>query len=151
MKYAPYLYVLLTLLGYVLAVMLFGFTEIFALGIHFFRIAIIMAVLVMLAPIAGNLFLGVPYKSRDFLLAGIILAMLSNEAFSIWNEMHRIFGVDNDVFTSPVSGFFSLLVALSGVMFLRATGVVENKRWIAALVVSIVFSTLLVFIAPMFR
>lgn len=151
MRYAPYLVLLTVFVVYAILVLVFGFTEYFALSIHFIRIGIVMAVLVMFIPSMRYMFTTVPYKSRDFLLAGIILAMLSNELFSIWNEMHRVFGVDNNVFTSPISGFFSLLVALGGLMFLRASDMIERRRWIVSLVIAVLFSILLVFVAPTFR
>lgn len=150
MNINPYIFLIAVFGTYIVLVLLFGYIEPIALGVHFLRIGIVMAVLVIFVPSIKYIFVR-PYRSRDFLLLGIILAMLSNELFSVWNEIHRVFGIDNDVFTSPVSGFFSLMVAAAGVMFLRASDVIDENKWILALIIAIIFSGLLVFVAPMFR
>lgn len=151
MRYAPYFVLLGVFWAYVLLVLVFGFSEPMALAIHFARTTVIMAVLVIFAPAMLDMFNSKPYRSRDFLLGGIILTELSNESFSVWNEMFRIFGVDNSIFTSPVSGFFSLLLVLGGVSFLIASDVEGTRRWLIALVIAVIFGGGLAFVAPIFR
>lgn len=151
MKYAPW-YVLLAIIAtYVSFVVVFGFNDYIALAIHFARTAIVLAVLIIFFPSSIHVFAAEPHRNRDYLIAGIVLTELSNTAFSIYNEMHRVFGFDNSIFTSPISGFFSLLLALGGIALLKSSDVVDSIKWIYALIIAAIFSALLVFVAPLFR
>lgn len=123
--------------------------ELALLAVHFIRSAVVMAVLIMFIP--SLRFIHRPYKNRDFLLIGIILTELSNTSFSIWNEMHRIYNVDNSIFTSPISGFFSFLLIVGGVSLLLASDVEDTRRWVIALFAAMAFGAALAFIAPLFR
>lgn len=151
MRYTPYVVLLCVVIGYVGLVAEFGYHEAIALGIHFSRTAIVLAVLIMFVPSIRYMFNTKPYRNSDFLLGGIILTELSNISFSVWNEMFRIFGVDSSIFTSPVSGFFSLMLALGGVSLLLASDVIDTNKWVFALVVALMGAAALAFIAPMFR
>lgn len=151
----PYVVLVSAIIAYIGLVITFGYTESFGLAIHFSRTAVVMAVIIMFVPAMKYMFdtrhNTKSYRNRDFLLGGIILTELSNVSFSFWNEMYRIFGVDNNIFTSAISGFFSFLLILGGVSLLLASNVVETKRWVFALVVSVLAGVTLAFILPMFR
>lgn len=151
MKNLPWLIVVAVAAVYVALIYLFGYAGPIALTLHFARIAVVMAVLILYFPAIRNVFKTVPAPYRDYLLAGIILTELSNESFSAWNEAGRVYGVDTSVFTSPISGFFSLLLVLGGVAFLKAADTEDARKWIWALVIAVVFSTILVFVVPTFR
>lgn len=151
MRYAPWYVLLAILLVYAWVVAIFGFNEYVALSIHFARTAIVFAVLLIFFPSGIKVFAAAPHRNRDYLIAGIVLTELSNTLFSIWNEMHRVFGVDASIFTSPISGLFSLLLALGGMALLKSSDVTDSIRWIYALLIAGVFSAALVFFAPLFR
>lgn len=151
MKYLPWILLVSIFSIYLGLVSVFEFAGPIAIGLHFIRIVVVMAVLILYLPAARDIFVTVPPPYRDFLIAGIILTELSNELFSTWNEAARVYGVDNSVFTSPVSGFFSLLVTVGGLSFLKAADTEDGHRWIYALVVAITFGIILVFVAPTFR
>lgn len=151
MRYLPWL-VLAAIIGtYLGLVSIFPFAGTIAITLHFLRFTVVMAVLVLYLPFIRDIFKTVPTPYRDFLFGGIILTMLSNELFSTWNEAGRIYGVDTSVFTSPIAGFFSLLVIVAGLSFLKAADTENRNRWIYALVIATIFGVLLVFIAPLFR
>lgn len=147
----PYSIFLAVVAVYVLAVALIGFEGPVAMTIHFIRTSIVMAVLITFIPFMKDMFNGRPYKNRDFLLAGIILTELSNESFSVWNEIGRVFGVNRDVFSSPIAGLFSLFLFLGAVAFLKAADLEESNKWQYSLFFALLFGVLLVFVAPMFR
>lgn len=152
MRNLPWFIAFVVVAVYVVLISVFEFEGPIALAIHFARTSIIMAILILYIPALREIFSMVPAPSRDYLLAGIILTELSNECFSIWNEMGRIYKVDTSIFTSPVAGFFSLLLAVGGISLLKAADETEyESRWLLALIIAVVFSTLLVFVAPQFR
>jgi hypothetical protein len=128
-----------------------GFPPWLSYGIHFARAVIVMAVLILYLPSIRWIFSSVPPPYRDFLLGGIILTEMSNTLFSVWNEAGRVFDVDTNVFTSPVSGFFSIVLALGGVAFLKAADTANSRRWAYALGIAILSGVGLVFVAPLFR
>lgn len=150
-KYIPPLVTAGVFLAYVAIVMIFGFSDDIGLAIHFTRTTVVFAVLLIFIPSMRFMFNKEPLRNRDFLLVGIILTELSNLSFSIWNEAHRIFGVDNDIFTSAISAFFSLLVIVGGVSLLLASDVEDTKRWVIVLLASMIFGAAFAFVAPMFR
>lgn len=151
MKYAPW-YVLLAIIAtYIGLVLSFGFNDYIALTIHFSRTALVLAVLIIFFPSGLHVFAAEPHRNRDYLIAGIVLTELSNTSFSIWNEMHRVFGVDSNIFTSPIAAFFSLLLALGAAALLKSSDVADGVKWIYAVAIAAVFATILVFVAPLFR
>lgn len=131
--------------------MVFDFAGPLAIGLHFLRIVIVVAVLVLYVPWINDIFKEVPPPFKDYLFAGIVLLMLSNILFSTWNEAARVYGVDNNVFTSPISGFFSLLVVAGGLSLLKAADTEDKNRWVYALLIAVAFGVILVFVAPQFR
>lgn len=151
MRNLPWLILVGILSTFAALVYLFPFEGPIALTIHFARTSLVMAVLIVYLPKIRFLFKSVPPPFRDYLLAGIIINQLSNELFSIWNEVGRVFDVDTSIFTSPLAGFFSLLLVISGICFLKAAATQGWWSWTWVLVVSVLFSTGLVFIAPLFR
>lgn len=132
-------------------VYLFGFTESIGLAIHFIRTTVVLSVIIIYLPSLGFMLTKEPLKNRDFLLVGIILTELSNVSFSIWNEAHRIWNVDNNIFTSPISAFFSLVLVVGGVSLLMASDVEDTNRWVLALMCAVIFGATFAFVAPIFR
>lgn len=132
-------------------VYVFGFTEPIGLAIHFIRTTVVLAVIMIYLPSLRFMFDQEPLKNRDFLLVGIILTEISNVCFSIWNEAHRIWNVDNNIFTSPISAFFSLLLIVGGVSLLLASDVEDTNRWVLALLGAVIFGATFAFVAPIFR
>lgn len=147
------------LIVYWIAVMLFGFEGLVAFSTHFIRIGITTATLIVFIQGFLTLFKGEPPPRRDYLLAGINFMLLSAVCFSFWNEAGRIFLIDTSVFTSPVSGMFSLMLVIGAglVIFAPPTGEstslihVFTKRKTIALIVGAVISAGLVFVAPLLR
>lgn len=142
---------ILIFLVYFVALALFGFAGPVAYTVHFTRLTIIMAQLILYIPYTYLLFTKIPAPNRDFLMAGTILYPLSNTLFSVWNEFGRIYGVDTSVFTSWTAGLFSLIAAVAGLALLRAADTDEKDRWIYALIGGVTFGVLLVVVAPQFR
>lgn len=151
MKYLPWLILAVILGVYLGLVTAFDFRGPIALAIHFSRIVVIMAVLILYLPWIREIFTSVPPPYRDYLFAGIVLTELSNTLFSTWNEVGRVYGVDTSVFTSPIAGFFSLLLIVGGLSFLKAADTENANRWLYAMLISVAFAIMLVFVAPMFR
>lgn len=139
------------LTSYVVAVMLFGFPGAVAYSVHFTRIAVTAAVLVLYIPSIASIFTEVPPPRRDYLLAGIVLTWLSGILFSTWNEAGKVAGVDTSIFTSPVAGFFSLLLLLGGIFHLIAPGTNRKSTKVIALVAGLIIAIGIVLIAPLFR
>lgn len=136
---------------YIGTVFMFGFSEPIGLAVHFIRTTVIASVLIIFIPSMRFMFNKEPLRNRDFLLVGIILTEISNLSFSVWNEAHRIFGVDNDIFTSPISAFFSLILIVGGVSLLLASDVEDTRRWVFAFMGAMIFGAIFAFIVPMFR
>lgn len=152
MKNLPWLILITVVAVYAGLISVFEFSGPIALTIHFARTSVVMAVLIIFAPkLWRRIFTTSPAPPQDYLLGGIYLNQLSNESFSIWNEMGRVWGLDTSIFTNPVAGFFSLMLVVSGAAFLKASDLEEKEVWAYALVAAGLFSTLLVFVAPMFR
>lgn len=136
---------------YALVVMVVGFTGVVANAIHFSRVSLSVGVLILFLPALGVMFRQVPAPSRDYLLAGNLCLWLSASSFSIWNEAGRVFGVETNIFFSPIAGFFSLLLASAGVFHVIAP---DTARWstrIIAASIGIVVGIIVVFVAPLFR
>lgn len=145
-----FLFFLLVLLGvYVALTTALGYADSgMAIVLHFVRIAGSVAALIIYIQMAPTLFASIPPPRRDYLLAGINFMLLSAVCFSFWNEAGRIVGVDTSVFSSPVSGLFSLFLVIGCVFVILApdTGIRP-----AALIAGVFLSIGLVFIAPYFR
>lgn len=137
--------------AYVVSVLLFGFPGVVAYSVHFLRIAVTIGVLVLYIPSITSIFTEVPPPRRDYLLAGIVLTWLSSISFSTWNEAGRITGVDTNVFSSPVSGFFSLLLVFGGAFHLVAPNTSSKHTKIIALISGLIIATAIAIIAPYFR
>lgn len=139
---------------YALLIALFGFEDRVALGVHFGRVAVATAVLIVYFPALKKIFKQVPAPGRDYLLAGIVFSWSSSDLFAFWNEAGRVFGVDTSIFTSPLAGFFSLILVVAGVFHLAApdsADLGEGKRRAIAIVVGVIMAAGLVFVAPLFR
>lgn len=151
MKIFTWLVLLAVLLAYIGSVWLFGFAGPVALALHFGRVSIAVAVLILYIPAITSIFNEVPPPRRDYLLAGIILTWLSGVSFSLWNEMGRVFKVDTSIFTSPIAGMFSLLLLTGGVFHLIAPDTGGTWPRIIALVIGILVAIGVVIVAPTFR
>lgn len=151
MKTLTWLILLAVLLSYIGAVWLFGFTGPVALALHFGRVSIAVAVLILYLPHITSIFNEVPPPRRDYLLAGIILTWLSGVSFSLWNEMGRVLQVDTSIFSSPIAGTFSLLLLTGGVFHLIAPDTGGARPRIIALVIGILVAIGVVLVAPHFR
>lgn len=149
-KTVTWLALIVVLASYAVLVALFGFAGPVALAIHFVRIAVTVAALIVYIQKLPTIFEEVPPPRRDYLLAGINFMLLSAVCFSFWNEAGRIWKVDTSIFTGPVAGLFSLfLVVGAGFAFIAPdTG---KKTRAIAIAVGIVLSVGLVFVAPLFR
>lgn len=151
MKTFTWLVLLAVLVAYVVSVWLIGFEGVVALTLHFGRVSVAVAVLILYIPAITVIFNEVPPPRRDYLLAGIILTWLSGVSFSLWNEMGRVFGVDTSIFTSPIAGMFSLLLLTGGVFHLIAPDTGGARPRAIALVIGILVAVGVVIIAPNFR
>lgn len=132
-------------------VFLVGFEGPVALTVNFFRVTLAVAVLIIYVPVITTIFQEVPPPRRDYLLAGIILSWASALLFAIGNEAGRIFDIDMSIFLNPIAGFFSLLLVSGGVFHIIAPPPTDNKTRIYALIIGVLISIGLVFIAPLFR
>lgn len=130
---------------------IFGFAGPIALGLHFLRIVLTISALVIYVQMAPHIFKEVPPPRRDYLLLGINFMLLSAVCFAFWNEASRVWGFNNDVFNNPVSGLFSLLLCIGAIFALIAPDTEGDKPRVIALIIGVVLSIGLVFIAPMFR
>lgn len=151
MKSIAWYLLFLTFFIYVALVLTLGFSGPVAYSVHFLRIAISIGVLWVFIPALPYIFNQVPPPGRDYLLAGIVLSWASNLSFSVWNEAGLQWGVDRNIFTSPVAGFFSLLVAAGGAFLLMAPSTDKPRTRYFALAAGLIGATALVFIAPYFR
>lgn len=151
MKALTWLILFSVLATYIGSVWLFGFEGAVALSLHFGRVAMATAVLILYIPSITTLFNEVPPPRRDYLLAGIILTWLSGVSFSTWNEMGRVFGTDPSIFTSPVAGLFSLFLLVGGFFHLIAPDTGGARPRIVALVIGILVAIGIVLVAPYFR
>lgn len=140
---------LVVIVLYVGLVATIGFEGLLALSIHFGRLAISMGVLILYIPSIKYIFVEVPAPRRDYLIAGILLTWLSGVGFSIWNVAGRVLHADTSIFTSPVAGFFSLLLLSGGVFHLIAPQVTQAITRREALLLGALFAALLVIVAPM--
>lgn len=134
---------------YALLVYLIGFTGFAAMSIHFSRLVVSFAVLLLYIPTIKIIFIEVPAPRRDYLIAGIICTWLSAVGFSIWNAFGKVFGVDTSVFTSPVAGFFSLLLLSGGALHVIAPQLTHGLTRREALMLGALFAIVIVFILPM--
>lgn len=156
-KYLIWLSLLALLTLYAVLVSLFGFEGPIALTIHFTRIAVTVAALVMYFQMIGNLFEGIPPPRRDYLVGSIIFYLLSAVYFSNLNEAGRVFGVDPSVFTSPIAGIGSLLLITAAGFSLIAPDMLDQKTKkktktrVIAIGIGLIVSVCLVIIAPFFR
>lgn len=91
-----------------------------ALPIHFGRVMFPAAVLVLWIPLVPFLFRTQPVRREDYLLASVFFLFTSALGFANLNDIGQTFGVDRSIFTSPVAGFFSLLLVIGGVFALVA-------------------------------
>lgn len=151
LRRSVWLSLLATVVLYLSLVVLFGFADIVALGVHFGRVSVAVAVLILYIPVLATIFEEVPPPRRDYLLAGIILTWLSAVCFSFWNEAGRVFGVDTSIFSSPIAGFFSLLLVVGGVFHLIAPDVGRGRTRLIAILIGVLLGAGLVFVAPLFR
>lgn len=134
---------------YVACVVTIGFPGATALGLHFIRVVATVAALIIYIRGIRYLFRDDPIPPRDWLLGGIIWILLGTVCFSFWNEVGRVFGIDTNVFTSVVSGLFSLFLVIGASKLVIAPG--ERRLKIAAVAAGVIVSIGLVLVAPMFR
>lgn len=151
MKSIVWVWLIATFLLFWLLVTTMGFPGLVAYSVHFVRIAISIGVLWVFIPALPYIFNTVPPPGRDYLLAGIVLTWVSNFSFSLWNEAGRQWQVDTSIFSSPVAGFFSLVVACGGVFLLLAPSTDKPKTRYWALAAGLIGAMLLVVVAPYFR
>jgi len=144
--------------SYLGLVALLGFENI-AIPNHFARVALVTAGFILFVREIAGVFHEIPAPRRDYLLAGIICNSASGLGFSLWNETSRLFDVDSNVFTSPVAGFFSLLLTLSYVFFILAVPGYEGEdgNWFSrhwktiSIVIGCLVGLAIALVAPMFR
>lgn len=144
----------LVLLAYGTAVSMIGFPGFLAYAVHFARVSISVAVLIIYIPAIATIFREVPPPGRDYLLAGILLTWLSSVSFSLWNELGRVFGTDifnGSIFSGPMAGFFSLLLVAGGVFHLLAPSSTRRNTRTMALSVGAFVAAAFVLVAPYFR
>jgi len=142
---------LLVIIVYIGLALLIGFSGPIAITVNFLRVTVAFAVLMLYLPAITNIFHTVPPPSRDYLIAGIVLSWLSSLTFAIWNEAGRIVHVDTSIFTSPIAGFFSLLLVLGGFFHLQAPYVGSYSKKAIAVLVGVAMAIVVVMIAPLFR
>lgn len=138
---------------YYVVVALTGFKAV-AIPIHFGRIALAVTVNILFIRALGTIFQEIPAPRRDYLIAGVILNTTSALGFTFWNQAGRQFGVDTSIFTSPVAGFFSLLLDLSFVFMALAAPPAEwgERNWkLIAVMVGIAAGILVAVVAPLFQ
>lgn len=150
-KALTWLSLLVVLAFYAIIVVLFGFEGPVALAIHFARIAVTVAALIVYIERLPTIFEEVPPPRRDYLLAGINFMLASAVCFSFWNEAGRIFDVDTSIFTNAVAGLFSLFLVVGAGFALIAPDTGGKMIRVIAVAVGVVLSIGLVFIAPLFR
>lgn len=136
---------------YFMLILMLDFKGFVAYSVHFIRVAVSVAVLIIYVPAITTIFREVPPPGRDYLLAGILLTWLSGVSFSIWNEAGRVLGVDTNIFTSPVAGLFSLILLLGGVFHLLAPRTGKPHAKYLAVVAGLIVAVAVVLIAPYFR
>lgn len=151
MKRLTWLAILGTFAFYAAAVLVFGFEGAVAYTVQFVRVTIAVAVLVFYLPLLPSIFNEVPPPRRDYLLAGIILTWLSGFSFSTFNEFGRVTGADTNIFTSPVAGFFSLLLVVGGFFHMVAPATGGNRQRLIAVGAGLAVAAGVVIIAPYFR
>lgn len=151
MKHVPWLLVSTIFIAYTLLVLILGFDGFVAYSIHLIRVSISVAVLIIYVPALQTIFREVPPPGRDYLLAGILLTWLSGVSFSIWNEIGRVFGMDTNIFTSPIAGLFSLTLLVGGIFHLIAPTPNKRHHHCIAIVIGLLVATGVVLIAPYFR
>lgn len=86
-----------------------------ALPIHFGRIMVAAAVVVLWLPLVPFLFSKQPTRREDYLLASIFFTWTSALGFANLNDIGQTFGISRDVFRNPVAGFFSLCLVIGGI------------------------------------
>lgn len=144
---------------YGIIALLFTFEGPVALSLHFIRIAITVAALVLYIQEIPSVFEQVPPPRRDYFLTGINFMLLSSVCFSLWNEAGRIFAVDTSVFTGAISGLFSLFLIIGAGFALIAPDVGEkqdvpvifSKPRTIAILIGVVVAVGLVLVAPLYR
>lgn len=148
-KMLTWLVLISALMAYGFLVLLFTFKGPIALTMHFGRLTATVGAMIVCMQAVPGLFEEVPPPRRDYLAAGINFMLLSAVCFSFWNEAGRIWNVDTSIFTSPVAGLFSLFLLIGATFVLIAPSRRATK--VIALIVGVVVSIGLVFIAPLFR
>lgn len=151
MKFLTWYILIAVVVIYAGVVSIFTFAGMVALSIHFTRIAVTVAGLIIFIRMMPTLFREVPAPRRDYLIGSINFFLISLVSFSFWNEAGRIFGVDTSVFTSYVAGAFSIFAIVASVLALIAADTDGPKPKIIAVVIALVVAVALVFVAPQFR
>lgn len=85
-----------------------------ALPIHFGRVMFGAAVTALFLPLVPFLFKK-PIQREDYLLASIFFTWTSALGFANLNDIGQTFEINRSIFTSPIAGFFSLLLVIGGV------------------------------------
>lgn len=128
---------------YAAIVLIFGFMGVVAGTVHFGRVALATAVLIIYVPLIATIFKEVPAPRRDYLIAGIILTWTSALGFAVWNELGRRLGVATSIFVSPVAGFFSALL-VAGALFHIVAPDADRHRRVVALVVGVLVGAIVI-------
>lgn len=138
------------LVVYTIMLVAIGYENRTALVVHFIRIVGTIASLILYIPVALQAFKEDPIPPRDYFLVGIGFILLGTVCFSVYNEAGRIWNIDTNVFTSPVSGLFSLFLVIGAFLVVKPSTTRVRPR-VIAIVAGIILSIGLVFIAPLFR
>lgn len=136
---------------YITAVGVFGFAGPIATAVHFLRFAVVTTALFIYLPSLKVMFKQIPSPGRDYLLAGFIGFMISNDYFSIMNELGKIFKFDTSVFTSWQTAIGSLMVIIAAAFSIVAPGKDRTVSPYSAGAVSTCLAVMLVFVLPLYR
>lgn len=149
MRRLVWLGLLITLLVYSIAVILFGYKDPIALSIHFSRFALTTAALIIFLPRLEEVFAYIPAPDRHYMIFSLNFILVSNWLFSVWNGIGLIFGINTNVFSSPVSGALSFLVVISCVSLLLIPSITKRKIVkVRAVVIGLLAAVVLVFGLP---
>lgn len=150
---APWLLLLILIASFCGVVLVFPFEGAVALSIHFVRIAATVAgAIIFMRLLPARLKKPLRRWARgDYLIVAVNFFFISLVCFSFYNEAGRIFDVDTSVFTSFVSGGFSVLAIIAAAAAIIAPDTGSNRPKIIAVAIGAVVSVGLVFVAPLFR
>lgn len=139
-----------TFATYLLIILVIGYANV-AIWLQFIRVIATVTALIFFIRIVPVIFKDIPPPRSDWLLFGINWFMAGTVGFSVWNEVSKIFDLDSSVYTSAVSGLFSLMLVIGSVSIAIAPDAMNRFVKIGAVMFAVLFSISLVFVAPLFR